>query len=140
MAPVAAETGVREIDAGNEGLSYLLARVFDVGVECRRGRSGACDFRECTKISAILRYVGRHFAGQEAVMAEADYPAGGEHSRDHAALVHGLAAMQDACVCAERERSRVRAFIAEWHADHFVRCDRPLGRWAITRRVLQPVR
>jgi hypothetical protein len=134
------DTGVREIDAGNEGLSYLLARVFEAGVECRRGGSGACDYHQCTKIAAILRYVARNFAGQEQVMAEADYPAGSDHSRDHAALVDGLQAMRDACVCAERDRGKVRQFVADWHADHFIRCDRPLGRWAITRRVLKPTR
>lgn len=132
------ETGVREIDAGNEGLKYLMERLFAPLVECRRA-VGRCDFRACTKIEAVIRYAGRNFAGQEAVMTDFDYPAGEDHQRDHATLLNGLKQMQADCVCAERESASVRAFIARWTTDHLLRCDRPLGRWAVTRRVLPPV-
>jgi hemerythrin-like metal-binding protein len=132
------ETGVREIDAGNEGLQYLLQRLFAPLVECRRV-AGPCDFRACTKIQAIIRYTGRNFAGQEAVMTDADYPNGNDHQRHHASLLDGLKQMQAECVCAERDSASVRAFIARWTTDHLQRCDRPFGRWAVTRRVLPPV-
>jgi hemerythrin len=129
------ETGVREIDAGNEGLTYLLGKLFAPLVECRRATK-QCDFSQCTKIEAVIRYAGRNFTGQEAVMA--DYPSGEDHRRDHASLLDGLKRMQAECVCAERESASVQAFIARWTIEHLQHCDRPFGRWAVTRRVLPP--
>lgn len=122
-------TGLREIDAGNEGLCFLLDRIFaDPLAECRR-RHGKCDHSRCTKISALLTYVGRNFADQERMMGLGQYPLLADHSRDHADLVTGLKSMQDARVCASDDAPRVRNFITGWTARHLHACDRPLGAW-----------
>lgn len=122
-------TGLREIDAGNEGLCFLLERIFaDPLTECRR-RHGKCDHNRCTKISALLTYIGRNFADQERIMDDDAYPLFGDHVRDHAHLVSALKSMQVARVCADEDGPRVRAFITRWTARHVHTCDRPLGAW-----------
>ena len=142
MAPLVQglETGVPAIDAANDGLRFLLGRVFEPGVECRRGPGGTgeCTYQNCSRIAAILRYVGRNFASQEQVLTDASYPEAATHGDDHAVLVDRLTVMLGAQVCAEREGHRVHDFVAHWMAEHAQRCDTPFGRWAVTRRVLGP--
>lgn len=144
MAPLAQgfETGVPAIDAGNDGLRFLLERVFEPGVECRRGHAGqgACDFSACSRIQAIIRYVGRNFAHQERVMTEAAYPDAIRHSGDHALLLDHLTVMLKAQVCADSDGRKVHDLIAHWVVEHAERHDHPFGRWAVTRRVLEPKR
>lgn len=130
-------TGVREIDADTEGLRFLMQRIFDPLVECRRC-NGSCDYTSCTRIEAILKYITRSFARQERLMDEACYPADAEHRRDHATLVEQLRAMQAAFVCADRDRHLVRKAVIDWAIDHNHDCDSPLASWATTRRVLAP--
>lgn len=143
MAPYAQglETGVPAIDAGNDGLRYLLGRVFEPGVECRRGQGdGQCDRKHCIRLQAIIRYMDRNFAHQERVMAEADYPEADRHCGDHARLVDKLHIMVRGQVCADRDGQKVRDFISHWAVEHAKRCDHPFGKWAVTRRVLDPKR
>lgn len=130
-------TGVREIDADIEGLSFLMSRIFDPLVECRR-RDGPCDHRQCTRIEAILRYMTRSFGRQEKLMTEGAYPTGGEHQRDHEQLVADLTKLQAARVCADRDHQLVRDAVADWTLVHHRSYDRPLGNWAVTRRILPP--
>lgn len=122
-------TGLREIDAANEGLCFLLDRIFaDPLTECRRV-NGTCDHSRCSKIAAILSYVDRNFIAQERLMDEGAYPLADDHLRDHAALVSGLKSMQAARICADDDGPKVRAFIAGWTARHVHGCDRALGAW-----------
>lgn len=136
------ETGVPAIDAGNEGLRFLLGRVFQPGVECRRGPHGRgeCDLSRCTRIAAIMRYVERNFAHQEEVMDESGYPDAPRHRNDHASLLERLGVMLHAQVCADKDGAKVHELVSHWAVEHALNCDRPLGRWALTRRVLEPKR
>lgn len=127
------ETGMREIDAGNEALSFLMARVFDPGVECQRS-GGFCDHSCCGKIGAILKFVERQFVRQDEAMAEAGYPSRDDHARDHQALLDGLRSMQAAKLCAEDDTAAVRDFITRWTATHVQRCDRAYGSWLQSRQ------
>ena len=130
-------TGVREIDAGHEGLAFLLARIFEPGVECQRG-NGPCDHSHCRKLSAMMSFLGRNFAGEAALMERGDYPYQDSHCDDHLKLVEELKAMQSDRLCAERDRVVVRQLVDRWAVHHLQACDLPLGRWAITRRVVPP--
>ncbi|MGE5547621.1 MAG: hypothetical protein ACM33T_12025 [Solirubrobacterales bacterium] len=127
-------TGIRDIDAGNEGLAFLMERVFDPLVECRR-RTGACDHCNCTKIGAVIKFVGRNFLREEDLMRSAAYPSAGDHVRDHYRLVEELKSMQAARVCGDRDRARVREFILRWSKHHQHGSDLPLGLWAASRGV-----
>lgn len=126
-------TGLRDLDASNEVLCYLIDRVFDPMVECRRAK-GSCDHSKCTKIGAILKFTQRNFAVHESLMSETAYPLSAEHALDHARLVQGLEAMQAAYVCGDRDRNMVRDFVVRWTRRHVHSCDRPLGDWAHVRR------
>jgi hemerythrin len=138
IAPDAA-TGVVAIDAGNDGLRFLLDRMFKPGVECRKGAGGRghCDTKACARIDAMLRYLGRNFARQERLMADSSYPEADRHGAEHANLMDSLGIMMKASVCADRDGDKVREFIAHWAGEHVRACDHPLGRWATTRRVVQ---
>lgn len=129
--------GVREIDAGTEGLCYLMARLFDPLVECRRAH-GTCDRTQCTRIAAIIKFAGRNFAGQERLMDAAAYPHGDHHRREHWRLLDQLARMRAANVCADRDRAVVSEVVSRWTSEHVDECDRRLGNWAVTRRVAEP--
>lgn len=130
-------TGIREIDADTEGLCFLMHRIFDPLVECRR-RNGGCDHCQCTRIDAILRYLRRSFDRQETLMASAAYPGENVHRLDHDDLIEQLEAMHAARVCADRDRVLVRETVARWTVGHHRLCDRPLANWTITRRILSP--
>jgi hemerythrin-like metal-binding protein len=137
LGPHDLTTGVREIDAYTEGLCFLMERIFDPLVECRR-REGACDHSHCTRIDAIMKYMARGFDRQNRLMAEAAYPGQIEHRRDHDALVAQLRSMQTAHLCAERDSNVVREVVTAWAVGHNSHCDSPLGKWAVTRRVVEP--
>lgn len=137
IGPQGLATGVREIDADTEALCFLMNRIFDPMVECRRG-TGACDHCQCTRIDAVLRYVRRSFARQEDLMASAAYPGEVAHRLDHAALVEQLEALQASRVCADHDRVLVRETVTRWMASHNHACDRPLANWTVTRRILSP--
>lgn len=130
-------TGERDIDAGNEGLCFLLSRIFDPTVECRHHEQGGCDHSQCTKIAAILRYVARNFERQEAAMQDTGFPERERHKREHRLLTDGLRSMQAARLCAERDSGVVCDFVTRWANGHVRRCDRPLAEWS---RMLRPRR
>lgn len=130
-------TGVREIDADTESLCFLMSRIFDPLVECRR-QNGECDRTQCTRIAAIASFLDRSFLRQEALMGQSDYPLSDDHLADHEALRSQLTAMRDAGVCADRDRQVVREAVTRWLARHNRVCDRPLANWAVTRRLLTP--
>lgn len=135
--PVDLRTGVRDIDGGTEGLCYLMGRLFDPLVECRR-RHGGCDRRHCTRVAALMTYLERSFAREEALMAAADYPQAGQHRHEHERLAAVLGHMHDGNVCADRDRAQLDGVIGRWLRDHVGKADRRLGRWALTRRLRPP--
>ena len=128
-------TGVPEIDAGHEGLAFLLGRIFAAGVECRRC-DGGCDHTDCSKIGALIAYLNRSFTAEEALMGEGVYPQGDDHRRDHVRLIGELREMQEARICGERDRALVRHSIDRWIARHHHGPDHSLARWAVTRRLV----
>lgn len=130
-------TGVRDIDRGTEGLCYLMGRLFEPGVECRRV-DGHCDRTQCTRISALMKFMDRNFTHQENLMVEAQYPHQDHHRREHWRILEQLRHMRDANVCADRDRAVVREVVAHWMGSHVPHCDRTLGSWALTRRVRDP--
>lgn len=125
-------TGVRTIDAGNEGLNFLLEHIFSHQTECRR-RSGACDHCDCTRIGAIMRFLDRGFAQQARLMTLWNYTSQGEHRRDHDALLAMLRGFQLQKVCADLDRGMVRSAIWRWQARHVEEYDRPLALWVQAR-------
>lgn len=137
LGPTDLSTGVREIDADTESLCFLMARIFDPLVECRR-QYGECNHIQCTRIGAINTFLERAFIRQEELMRMADYPLSVDHQADHEALRVQLTAMRDAGVCADRDRHVVREAILRWLTRHSRACDRPLANWAVTRRILTP--
>lgn len=122
-------TGLREIDADTEGLRWLMSRLFDPMVECRR-RFGSCDRTRCTRLTALKSYVGRSFSRQEKLMASVAYPHADHHGRDHWKLMDLLTHMYEANVCADRDRSVVQAVVGRWLDDHGRHCDTTLAHWA----------
>jgi hemerythrin-like metal-binding protein len=130
-------TGVREIDRGTEGLCYVMGRLFEPLVECRR-QHGRCDRTECTRLTALLKYMGRNFALQEQLMVEAGYPHEDHHRRDHWRIIEQLRHMRAANVCADADRVVVSEVVERWILEHSHECDRRLGNWALTRRVRDP--
>jgi hypothetical protein len=130
-------TGVREIDRGSEGLAFVMGRLFEPLVECRRAY-GRCDRTNCTRITALLTYMTRNFAEQEMLMEGAAYPYLDAHRRDHQKMALKLRAMRAADVCADRDRAAVQAVVGKWLKHHHSGCDTPLGKWALTRRVCDP--
>lgn len=137
LGPTELSTGVREIDADTEGVCFLMARIFDPLVECRR-RYGECDHVQCTRIAAIMTFMTRSFQRQDSLMEAAAYPFASDHRAEHDALVEQLGAMSAAGVCADRDRQMVREAVSRWLVHHNRTFDRVLANWAVTRRVLFP--
>lgn len=137
LRPHPLATGYREIDADTEGLCFLMERIFEPLVECRRCY-GSCDHRQCTRIGAIMKYMTRSFSRQDKLMVQAGYPEDEEHRRDHAALIEQLTAMQAARLCADRDSQVVRDAVRRWSLSHNRQCDRPLGDWAAKLRLRPP--
>ncbi|HLO77284.1 MAG TPA: hypothetical protein VK196_12590 [Magnetospirillum sp.] len=137
LGPTELSTGVREIDADTESLCFLMGKIFDPLVECRR-QHGECDRTQCARIAAILKFVDRSFARQDALMEAADYPLAADHRAEHEGLKEQLVAMQSAGICADRDRLVVREAVSQWLLRHNRSFDRLLANWAVTRRVLLP--
>lgn len=128
LRPSQLSTGIREVDADMEGLCFLLGRIFDPGVECRR-RFGGCDRRRCTRLQALLRFVQGHFRRQEKWMGGSRLQ-DAAHRREHAQLEAKLIQMIADDVCGDRDAAMVREVVIRWMGDHSRRCDRHLSLWA----------
>lgn len=139
-SPQSLSTGVRDIDRGTEGLCYVMGRLFEPGVECRRQLNGHCDRTECTRLAALTKFLDHTFRQQENLMVEAAYPHEDHHRREHWRIIEQLRHMRDANVCADVDRQVVREVVAQWVSEHIPECDRRLGNWALTRRVRDPGR
>ncbi len=129
--------GIREIDADMEGLCFLLRRIFEPLVECRR-RHGQCNQTQCARIAAIMAYVDRHFSRQEGLMDDVGYPGVDGHAADHQSLLSELRAMRAGGVCGDRDRRQLSGAISNWMRDHVQDCDRPFSKWMAVRQITAP--
>ncbi|MBW7851663.1 MAG: hypothetical protein H3C38_14310 [Rhodospirillales bacterium] len=122
-------SGVRSIDAGAEGLFFLLNNLFQPGVECHQGTS-ACRDLGCGKIAAIRRYLVRRFAEEERMMRASGYPDARQHADDHAHMLTRLEALLAAHKCGQCDEAEIRQFVAAWSLDHIFARDKQYGTWA----------
>jgi hemerythrin-like metal-binding protein len=119
-------TGVEEIDDQHRA---LFDRVRALLTASRERRSG----EEVLRLFEFLdRYVVEHFATEERVMIESEYPHVEGHRQEHQQLVKELAALAQelraegpGALFAIRFGTRV----TEWLREHIYRTDRQLGLW-----------
>lgn len=121
-------SGLRELDAANESLFFLIGHLFTPGVECKRQR-GVCPRTGCGKVAALTRFLSRNLAAQERMMTEAGYPAAAEHCHAHAELLTLLRALSDKGSCGDIDEDLIRGTVTAWAREHLRSQDKPLGEW-----------
>lgn len=123
--------GIRAVEVANQCLAFLVARLFEAGVECpgpdvcrRNGR--------CGKATALAAFAYRKFAAEEAFMGQIGYPALPTHVEDHRRLrthLDDIALLRD-CGTAV---TRLRAVVDGWLPHHLAAFDRSFSQWACGR-------
>jgi len=73
----------------------------------------------------LVKYVGEHFASEEQLMEETNYPGTGSHKREHARLV-GIVEQrtQEYIVEDAIDEKELVGFVADWIGDHVLQIDR----------------
>lgn len=85
----------------------------------------------------LTGYLGDHWRGEEAWMAERGYPAAGEHGRQHARLLARIAAARDAGPADRARQAEAAVAIALDVEDHMRSEDLKLGRFHAARENLR---
>lgn len=85
----------------------------------------------------LASYATEHFATEERLMREADYPGLADHRAEHERFVREYAEM--AAVLREKGATvsltlRVKAWLGDWVRQHVATTDMEMGRWLFERR------
>ncbi len=121
-------TGLKDLDAANESLFFLLTHLCDQGVECD---GKAClGNSTCQKVDALVSFVTRNMAAEEAVMERWRYPARDAHAKDHNYVVTRLLEWRRVSICRMPATAAFCSFIQGWTTKHVLGFDRAFGRWA----------
>ena len=121
-------TKIKDLDAANESLFYLLGHLCDQGVECD-GTSCLGD-STCQKVDALVAFLTRNMAAEEATMDKWDFPAREAHAKDHNYVVTRLLEWRRVSICRVPARDAFCDFIHSWTTRHILTFDRDFGRWA----------
>jgi hemerythrin len=110
--------GVESIDALHEELEQRLAAL----------QAPAADPRSA--LAALLEHLQRHFAHEEGLMAEGDFPMASCHAREHGSVIEVVTEVQR--LLAEGDAAplaRLAPAMLEWFALHASGMDAALASW-----------
>ncbi len=116
-------SGVREIDATNECLEFLLERQFLQGLPCES--TG----RHCPKIEDLTRFLARKFEREEILMERVGFPGLLHHRSEHAKLLARVDLLRNNLVCGMYDSQRVFSVVTTWAVRHLREFDDPFGRY-----------
>jgi len=99
--------GIASIDAMHVELEERLAALQESGVDVR------------VALAALQEHLQRHFAHEEALMAEADFPMAACHGREHASVIEVVTEVQRLLEAGdEAPLERLAPAMLEWFAVH----------------------
>jgi hemerythrin len=110
--------GVESIDALHEELEQRLAALQAAGADPRPA------------LAALLEHLQRHFAHEEGLMAEGDFPMASCHAREHGSVIEVVTEVQR--LLAEGDAAplaRLAPAMLEWFALHASGMDAALASW-----------
>ena len=124
--------GVETIDAQHRELFSRLNRLFN-----------ACQSGDCTRevepvLQFLLTYVQEHFAEEEQLMQEADYPELEEHRQQHAEFRRLIDDFERRIRTEENVLGIAREFnriLIDWLTEHVCTVDRALGRYLLDQTI-----
>lgn len=116
-----ADTGVRDMDASRECLSFVFDRLFHPQVICA-DPGGTCE-----RIEDTIRILKRNLEREERLMTDAEYPGLAAHKRGHDELLRKLEKMKSTLICGDYDNALVTDFLTEWTKSHSASFDKPFG-------------
>lgn len=116
------ETGVKQIDAHNQSLLFIIEELFASDMPCEM-RS-----RMCHKIEDTIVYLSRNLLREEALMAGCGYPDLDRHKREHRTLLDELLRLQGALECGRYDNAKMYDLLSSWALAHIEIWDKELGR------------
>ena len=121
--------GVPELDAQHEELFGRVDRLLDAML--------VHDRTEAVRLIGFLeRYVDEHFAAEERLMRESDYPDRELHTAEHRAFRADIAGLVESLAAegtTARLVLRLEREVTSWLRDHVYSTDLCLGRWLVSR-------
>lgn len=119
--------GHEMIDEHHEHLVELLNKAYDEF--CERGSSRHI----AAVLDELVDYATYHFAQEELLMEETDYPRKSEHLLDHAYFVRRIGEIQRDFVTGEIPISlEIISFLKGWLVRHISHSDADLGAYAVS--------
>lgn len=116
------ETGIVALDKEHQGLVEQINELFEA-VRDKRGSEVYADV-----VVVLETYVVEHFAHEEKLMAEYQFPGLADHQQEHQNLVAAVQELRKDH--AERDESAAREllnFLRTWLLEHIVKVDREYG-------------
>ena len=114
-------TNVSAHDAEHQEIFRLVNVLGDAVVSGDRSSIGK-------QLDALIDYVVKHFAAEEANFAQHDYPAAAGHKAEHDKLVATCADLQKKFHAGEADvTGDTAAFVVGWLTDHIPNIDRLYG-------------
>lgn len=123
--------GVPQVDREHQRLFEIIAEV-NTGLEHADDKARATALRGA--ISELIEYTRSHFASEEALMANAGFPALATHRILHSELLKRVREMQMRIEIGDESASLdLSRFLAGWLTEHILTADRAFGRFVATR-------
>ena len=113
------------MNTANECLLFLVSAMFGADTPCRQPGG------PCSKISDVITFLRRRFAGEEEQMQDLAYPQRAGHIAEHRAALARLNAMHRHFRCGHYDPKIVLDFLETWAIDHIEHFDKPLGHFLV---------
>lgn len=119
-------THIDELDAQHQKLVALINGLYTDLMNCPEdAEKQACVFKTLDELVAYSEY---HFAAEEKLMQQYDYPEYARHKQEHENFKHKVAQlMQDQTEAAKARPFPVVVFLRDWLTSHVIHTDQRYG-------------
>ena len=117
------ETGNLTVDSQHKEIFRLVQQVIDLEFSTRKEKIH-------TAIDFLTSYTVRHFASEEKLMEESNYPKTAEHKKQHSDFAREVLAFKDKVVAEGDTLNislQVNEIIVDWLTEHVLGSDRELA-------------
>lgn len=120
--------GIALIDSQHRELIELVNKISDEVVEREQSET-----IQANLWGGLIQFAHEHFAFEERLMAEYDFPGMENHIMEHRKLLQQLNNLIKADLRARHKAALVSAFLTDWTEQHILYADKELGEFLATK-------
>jgi len=115
------ETGNKVVDNDHKEIFDMVNKLINISFQNQRENY-------TSTIDYLSKYVLRHFANEEGIMDESDYPRSEEHKRQHSDFVKVVTQLRERLDANESDIGlEINQTIVDWLSDHVLGSDKALA-------------